>query len=440
VLSSRDPRRSERGVVLVLLALLAIVILGIIGLAVDSNHVEDAGQRLQSAADAAALAGAGRLSDESSALGGSYTATRSAAVSIAGLNQADNTAIHIDNNSGNAANGDVVVGVWNSTAKTFTPTTISPNAVKVVARRTAGSTDGAMPLSFGALFGVSSSDVSRDAIAINTKQPNPYIIVLDPSKSGALSMGGSSSIDASGGKIQVNSSSNCAIKQNGNANLNSDKTSVHGNACGGGSTTLTNLNPGADVLTDPLGTILPGASDWTALKSSLAQPAGANGKITSSGSFAPGYYPKGLSINSGTAVVLTGGTYMFGADVSVGGNATVTGLGVTILLDTGVSLSIGGGGSLVLTPPTSGTFEGLSLMCSRGTSSSTAITLGGNGVIDCKGTVYAPGAGISLSGTGGAQSIGQLVCNTLDVSGNGHVTGQSTVPSKTAGGSIALVR
>ena len=429
----------ERGFALVIVAVLALVILGFVGLAIDSAHVENAAQQLQTAADSAALAAAGKLSDESSALGGSYPLTRAAAVTMASQNSAVGAAVAVDANAGNGSAGDVVVGLWDKTTKAFVPSTVSPNAVKVVARRTDGSTGGSLSLVFGGLFGAATGDVSRTSIATYSSASNPRIIVLDPSGAGALSMGGTTLLDAVGGSIQVNSSNACGIKLTGTSQLVSDGTNVHGHACVGGSSNVTNLNESTDVLADPLASILPTVGDWTTLRTGMSKPAGATGKISGTGSFAPGYYPKGLDVASGASVTLSSGTFMFGTTFSLNGTSVVTGAHVTILLDQDVTLTIGGGGSLILTPPSSGAFEGLTLMAHRSTTGAKVLLLGGNGVLSCEGTLYVPSGEINLSGTGGAQSFGQLVSSTLTASGTSDITGLHIVPGTEGGGSVFLV-
>src|SRR6187399_1752992 len=119
--SRRRPlRRGESGMIAVAVALMAVVILGFAGLALDTSHVQATGEQLQAAADAAALAGAATLSGETSPEGGSYTASRAAAVSVAAGNTAAATPVVLEPNAGNAASGDVVVVRWNAVTASFT--------------------------------------------------------------------------------------------------------------------------------------------------------------------------------------------------------------------------------------------------------------------------------------------------------------------------------
>ena len=423
----------------VLVALAAVVILGVAALALDSSHVEGTAQQLQAAADAAALAAASILSEESAAAGGTYPETRAAAVSVAAGNKAAAASVQVDANTGNAASGDVVVGRWNGATASFTPTTASPNAVKVVARRTNGSSGGALSLIFGGMVGVTHADVSRSAIATCTPGAVPFVHVLDPSASAALSLTGNAELGALGGRVQVDSSAGSAITATGNARIAADQTSVVGDASLTGNASIDNLHRGANPLADKLAGLLPDDAAWTSLRNTLPQPAGAQGQIDGTGLFAPGRYPKGLKLSAGDTATLLPGTYLFGGNFSLSGHSQVLGTGVTLLLDSGVSGSVSGTGSLVLTPPLSGGLQGLLIMTHRSTSG-TGFSFSGNGAITCEGTVYVPGASVTLSGNGAAQGLGQIVCRKLKQTGNANISGRHIVPAEGTGGTTALVQ
>ena len=94
---------------------------------------------------------------------------------------------------------------------------------------------------------------------------------------------------------------------------------------------------------------------------------------------------------------------------------------------------------MTLTPPLSGSLEGLLIMTHRSTSG-TGFSFSGNGAIVCEGTVYAPGATVSLSGNGTAQGLGQIVCRKLTQTGNASITGRHIVPAEGSGGATALVQ
>src|SRR6185436_2734240 len=98
--------------------------------------------------------------------------------------------------------------------------------------------------------------------------------------------------------------------------------------------------------------------------------------------------PNGLSINNSTSVNLLPGSYMFGSDITMQGQSLLTGNGVTIFVDNGSTVRVLGGAGITLSPPASGTFKGLVLMCHRQTTDSKACSIGGNGSLSFQGSLY----------------------------------------------------
>lgn len=437
MLPSQPSRRAERGAVVLVIAVLAVVLLGFIGLAIDTGHVSTAASQLQAAADAAALAGAQQLSWEASS-NGSFPLTRQAAVSCGGANEAAGMAVVLQANAANAPDGDVVVGTWDATSSSFVPNTSSPNAVKVTARRTQASSGGPLGLLFGGLFGVSSSDVARSAIATWDAVENSMVHVNHPSAAGALSMNGTTLLDVGGGKVMVNSCDPSAIKLVGSAELVAASVATNGGADAPAGAIQGTLEEWVPTQPDPLAHILPDTYSFTSLRSSLPKPKGGSGSITASGTYSPGYYPKGINIKSSTVVTLNPGTYVFASTAKLAGSARLQGEGVTLLFDAGVNLSVSGSASMVLTPPASGDFEGLALMFHRNNTSSKACSLGGGGTFDIEGSVYVPAGTLELHGTSQFQDFGQLVCDKLSVRGTSEITGLNVVPPNN-GGSVYLV-
>ena len=415
----------------VFVAVMLVLIFGFVGLAIDSSHIRATGGQLQDSADAAALAAAEVLGGEvntPAALTG-YPTTRQKAIDMAAANRAAGEPVRLDANAGNSPGGDVVVGLWSPSTRTFVPTTVAPNAVKIVARRTSSSTGGALPLLFGAAFGAGQSDVTRSAIATFEPSPDTFVLVLESTHKGALSMNGNTVLGVGTGKVQVNSVHACAIDFSGQPNISAGAVGVCGNVCLSSGSISGMLQVSASAEPDPLAGILPTTAEWTGLRDGMAMPLGAKGKISATGVFVPGYYPQGLDIKNTTVVTLLPGTYMFGKAVSLTGQSQITGAGVTLLLDSGVELSVGGGAGISVTPPSSGAYQGLALMSHRSTTGSKVLSIGGNGILSFQGTLYVPAGGIRLDGTGAAQVYGQLVCDTLDVRGTSDVTGLSIVPT-----------
>jgi len=409
-------RPSERGMVIIYVAILSLVLLGLAGIAVDSALVLSAGQQLQSAADGAALNAVRYIDTESDPC----PTTRAAAMSVALANEAVNTSIKLDPNPGNASTGDIVVGYWNHSTRTFTPTTLSPNAVRVHASRTAGNADGPLGLLFGPIFGKDSSDVGASSTAVMALPLEPLVLILDPTGNNALNVNGTNYLEVINGAIQVNSSGGCALHLVGTPVMTADLIKVVGGGCYPEGTITGTLQEGADVVADPLADILPTTTDWNAFKASLPKPMGASGKIAAGGTYEPGYYPRGLDIQASDKVTLKPGNYMFGDDVKLVGGSHLYGSGVTLFFDKDVHVDVSGDeAGMELTPADSGPFEGITFFMHRESDGPVVCKIGGGGIFKVEGIIYIPSGELVLGGTPGKEIGAILVysCKTDGVTG-----------------------
>jgi hypothetical protein len=277
------------------------VLIGFVGLAIDWGYMTWTAQKLQNGADAAALAGAQQVWT-------SHSDAREAAVHYAALNEAGNKPVTLDSNVTNDAAGDVVIGHYDRDAKTFTATTDRQvtNAVRVVARRTTGSSAGPLPLFFGPIFNKKTSEVARYAIAMALGGPaESSIIALNKTDPKAFYIAGGGYMDLGDGSAQVDSANGAgavfqgtaltflagqvnmvgAWDEKGNPNLNS-----------------VDLNAGEPYVADPL----------KALPEFVPGPAMNPQQITGAQhTYNPGYYPKGLNLlNSADNVFLNPGVYI----------------------------------------------------------------------------------------------------------------------------------
>lgn len=126
------PRRPRAGGAAILVALALIVLLGFVALTVDLGYTRLIGAQLQAGADAAALAGASKLDLTADGL----LDARQTAVAVAALNSENGAPISLDENPGNAADGDIVLGVWSDEDHAFTPETdpYRINSVQVISK------------------------------------------------------------------------------------------------------------------------------------------------------------------------------------------------------------------------------------------------------------------------------------------------------------------
>jgi hypothetical protein len=86
-------------------------------------------------------------------------------------------------------------------------------------------------------------------------------------------------------------------------------------------------------------------------------------------------------------------------------------------------IDLTGQGEWSLSPPQSGTYQGISIFQSRNTAdTSTPTKLAGNGGSGVTGTIYTPTTPTTLSGNGTQVLGSQFIGRTLEMSGNGNFT------------------
>lgn len=170
---TKAPRR--RGAVAALAAIVMVPLLGMLAFSVDLSYAVSVRSDLQSAADAAALAGASQMqsyfvqynypgitSSQQSTVVSSVTGTsagspRKVAESTAALNKAGGVSISVPD-------ADVSFGYLNS-AGTYSATYSGfPNTIQVVTRRDA-TANGALSLFFGPILGVNTTSLTATARA-----------------------------------------------------------------------------------------------------------------------------------------------------------------------------------------------------------------------------------------------------------------------------------
>src|SRR5262249_1687845 len=111
----------QRGTVLLFTVFVLVALIGMAGFATDMAYMMAAKNELQRSLDAAALAGAGRLGFD----GTVFSSVRATAQSFALMNHYRNPGspnVTLDLNSGNATNGNIVIGNW--AGGLFTPSTL----------------------------------------------------------------------------------------------------------------------------------------------------------------------------------------------------------------------------------------------------------------------------------------------------------------------------
>jgi Flp pilus assembly protein TadG len=440
-----DLRRRRRGVAIVWMAIFLFVLIGIVELSLDWAKRYFNSHQLHNAADAAALAGAQFVRFD-------QAAARRQAITIAGQNAADRVSVTLRDNPDNAADGDVVVGWWDKLNRTFTPTTLNPNAVRVTANRTAGSPDGPVPLNFGAIAGVTTTQISRVAVARSTGATGAGLLALSPTGTGLL-VSGNPTLDVMGGDIQVDSyDSRRALRVNGNAAFVAcDWIRVCGEAAFNPPRDPEeepyDLQEGADYIGDPLlnlpaPVVDPAKAEWADRSPSKGEAY--TNSLPSGLPFGPGYYSGGFRFTTeGLNAIFKPGVYVVDGQGLYMNGGNLTAVGVMFYIVGKGRLYLGGNATITLRPPGcegeppliddySGwqedlwgndidLYKGISIFQARkNTNDSTIIGTAGYSI---EGTLYFPANHIEVRGTAGVtfRPGNQLIASTIDISGNGVI-------------------
>jgi len=371
-----------------------IALCALVGLAADTGYFFDCKRQMQTAADAAALAGAEQLRRGGN--GQIVSAADAAAASNGFTNNVSGTsiAVHIPPSSGYyTSDGSYVEAIISQTRPTL----------------------------FMGILGLPSAKVSARAVAGVQDSPN-CIYALSQTGTGLATNGSGSSLSAACG-IVVNSSAASA--------LNAGSGAVFGT-----SVAVTGTYSGSCSSSDPSGcrTGVPPQPDPLA---QLADPQfsgcdfGAPNPVNVSGGVVtlnPGVYCNGISIGSGASVTFQPGVYILnGGGLSVSGNSTIQGTGVTFYNTARGNYSYGPvnltGGTLgFLNAPTSGPTGGILFFQDRTItpkSGKSTNVIAGSSNLNFTGTFYFPTTDLTFSGGGQVSANYTIfVARTITVGGN----------------------
>jgi Flp pilus assembly protein TadG len=147
--------RDERGSILLFTTVAVVPIMIVMGgLAMDIAYLGSVDAELQRSMDASALAGAGKLGFNDSV----FPAARLSAQQYAASNSYRVGSVNLNLNTANAANGDIVLGIWNGSG--FTPSLDGTQVNAVLCRHSTQ-----VPTSFLRLLGLNSLNAAAEAIA-----------------------------------------------------------------------------------------------------------------------------------------------------------------------------------------------------------------------------------------------------------------------------------
>ena len=286
-------RRYPSGQVLALATISMVVLLGFAALGVDMGYLYSTRRRMQTAADAAAVAGATALRD-----GESYTNAADDVASFNGFTNSQN---------------NVTVTVSEPTLPAPYPSGVT--YVEVDISQT-------VPTYFLRVLGYKSMKVGARAVSGAVAGP-ACIYALDPSGSGSLSLTGNSSLNASCGIVD-DSSSSSGLSLTGNITLKATSIGVSGSSFSKSGNITISPQPVTKVATlrDPLAAQ---ANSIAPTVGSCSQAASTNGgSYSNSGivttlNLTPAVYSGGMSVSGIIGTVnFAAGTY--GNGINLGGN------------------------------------------------------------------------------------------------------------------------
>ncbi|HEX3967201.1 MAG TPA: pilus assembly protein TadG-related protein [Edaphobacter sp.] len=379
--------KDESGQALIISALCMTCLLGFVALAADVGVMLREKRLVQTAADAAAIAGALELNYSS----GSITNAAQAAA--------------VQNGFTTGSNGATVI-VHHGPASG--PHTGDLNYVEAIVSQT-------QPTLFMSLFGVLNMTPTARAVAQNGGSSTGCVYILAPTGTG-MSLQGNFDLTAPNCGLIIDSSGSDALDFTGKAGtITAGSVGVVGGVSGSSSGTqpITGIVP----LSDPLSNLIAKMPDPTVnpLKATCTVPnaGGKKGAGTLSGSVpAPA---GGIACYSGDVVVSDAtfgpGMYVFTGNVTLDGSVTTN--GATLDLNSG-GLTENTGTTLNLNPPPLGptqTFGGISIMAPP-TNGSTLAFAKGDATGTINGDIYAPGAAMTLQDHGGSGKKGGLILNT----------------------------
>ena len=387
--------------VAVLVALLLPVVVGVMALSLDGGLLYLQRQKAQSAADAAALAGAYQL----------YNGSNFSVAPDRGHRHGYAERIHDPVVKRHLAADGVCRGVGH------------------------GQPAAALQCHVGGRDRVGHGQRRR-----SRKHDAPYskaaILVLATSGT-SVTLSGTVGVTATNGSIVVDSTSSSSILSSGTPSITTPELDLSGNIrySGNNPNKATVTNYSQPSTSDPLASIpAPNSGTLTTQSTSAISLSG-----TTSRTLLPGVYTGGISLSGSSSVTLTAGGiyYINGGGINMSGSSSISGNGVMIYNTGGGALNLSGTGNISLSPMTSGTYAGITVFQDRSNTASAAMSGGTN--INNTGTFYLPSAKLTLSGNSGVGVMGsQFIVNSLTFSGTAgiNVSYDSSVAS-TSG--LALV-
>lgn len=400
--------KTRRGTIVVLVAASLVVLLAFVAIAVDGGGLLDRRRGVQATADAAAMSAAESLflnypQNHGYDPQGAAVARARAIAGANGYGDSDSVV------TVRVAPQLYLGGPYKGTP---VPPGYAEATVQFNQRR-----------HFSAVLGSGAIPVAARAVARGKWEPAGIgIHVLELHAKAALNATGTGTVTVAGdASVIVNSDHPEAAITNGGT-ITASQFDVAGGTYSSGNSGgfVGDINTGADAAPDPLRHLPePAASEM---------PTQSNGPVhVSNGirTLQPGVYRGGITVTGQGRLTLLPGVYiMDGGGFQFGGQGSLKAAGVMIYNapkspSDNISISGSGGGTVHMTPPTSGPYKGMTLFQKR--ASTNGMTVSGNGAFYVTGTFYAANALLTVAG-GGDTAIGsQYISRFLNVVGNGNL-------------------
>jgi Flp pilus assembly protein TadG len=271
------------------------------------------------------------------------------------------------------------------------------------------------------LFGSDPVSITARAVALPNSGTG-CVLALNSTASPAVNVSGSNQLNLIKCNLYSNSSASPSLNVGGSAAVSANQVGVVGDVSGASNITTTNgIRTHIRPIADPYASVFPPSEpSCTNAKINV----NANGKTTT---LSPGCYSGDITVNAGATLNLSPGIYYLdGANLSVAGNATITGSGVTLVFTGSGSkwgtASIGSNATIDLTAPTSGATKGIVMYGDRNMPAGTAFNLTGGATQNFGGAIYLPKANLSFSGGNGTStSCTKIIADTITLTGTSNL-------------------
>ena len=251
----------------------------------------------------------------------------------------------------------------------------------------------------------------------------PCLLTLGSSGT-SVDLKGSTQVALSNCTLYDNSSDSSAVKISGAATMSAYQVYVVGDISGASTITTTGtpgIQTGQSALPDPY--VSTSFGSYSSLPCLTQNP--------SATTLSAGRYCSGISLNGGQSLTLNPGIYYIdgsssGSGLTIAGNATLTGTGVTMVF-TGsgsnwASATVSSNATIDLTAPTTGSTAGIVMFGDRNMAANTSFKLAGGSTQTLGGAVYLPKGALTFAGGSSANTqCTQLVAYTVSFTGNSNL-------------------